>query len=84
MNLNIGQDTRGKWGRRRNGTEQAEAVTVLTVRPSLTIERHPAMGSAGQHASVDVSGLGILSQFLSLSDHSFLISWLREYSVTLV
>ena len=27
----------------------------------LTIERHPALGSAGQHVSVDVSGLGILS-----------------------
>ena len=27
----------------------------------LTIERHLALGSAGQHASVSVSGLGILS-----------------------
>ena len=48
----------------------------------LTIERHLALGSAGQHASVSViSGLGIL---LSLSVHSSLIGWLLEYSVTLV
>ena len=47
----------------------------------LTIERHPALGRAGQHASVDVRGLGSL---LSFSVHSFLIGWLLEYSVMLV
>ena len=40
-----------------------------------------ALGSAGQHASVDVRGLGTL---LSFSVHSFLIGWLLEYSFCLL
>ena len=42
----------------------------------ITIERLSHVGKREQHASVSVSGLGIL---LSLSVHSFLICWLREY-----
>ena len=40
-----------------------------------------ALGSAGQHASVDVRGLGTL---LSFSVHSFLIGWLLDVLVLLV
>ena len=40
-----------------------------------------ALGRAGQHASVDVRGLGTL---LSFSVHSFLIGWLLEYSFCLL
>ena len=43
----------------------------------LTIDRHPALGSAGQHASEDVRGLGTL---LFFSVHSFLIGWLLDLS----
>ena len=49
----------------RSGGAPASASALMTVtdgpQARLTIERHSALGSAGQHVSVDVSGLGILS-----------------------
>ena len=70
-------------GRSGGAPTSASASMTATDGPlaRLTIERHPALGSAGQHASVDVRGLGTL---LSFSVHSFLICWLLEYSVMLV
>ena len=69
----------------RSGSAPASASASMTATDGplarLTIERHPALGRAGQHASVDVRGLGSL---LSFSVHSFLIGWLLEYSVMLV
>ena len=49
----------------RSGGAPASASALMTAtdgpQARLTIERHSALGSAGQHVSVDVSGLGILS-----------------------
>ena len=63
----------------RSGGAPASASASMTAMDGplarLTIERHPALGSAGQHASVDVRGLGTL---LSFSVHSFPIGWLLE------
>ena len=72
-----------KQARKSGAPTSASASMTATDGPQarLTIERHPALGSAGQHVSVDVSVLGTL---LSFSVHSFLIGWLLEYSVMLV
>ena len=72
------------WSERSGGAPASASVLMTATdgpQARLTIERHPALGSAGQHVSVDVSVLGTL---LSFSVHSFLIGWLLEYSVMLV
>ena len=72
------------WSERSGGAPASASVLMTATdgpQARLTIERHPALGSAGQHVSVDVSVLGTL---LSFSVHSFPIGWLLEYSVLLV
>ena len=70
---------RSEWW--RAGQRPTSTTAMGGPQARITIERHLTLGSVRQHASVSVSGLGIL---LFLSVHSFLICWLLEYSVTLV
>ena len=76
-----------KQARKSGAPTSASASMTATDGPQarLTIERHPALGSAGQHVSVGVSvDVSVLGTLLSFSVHSFLIGWLLEYSVMLV
>ena len=70
---------RSEWW--RAGQRPTSTTAMGGPQARITIERLSHVGKREQHASVSVSGLGIL---LSLSVHSFLIGWLLEYSVMLV